>query len=429
MESNTYDFNKNGQNSGVSIEFRNLVSPIPYNSFTVTKYDCSPLNPEFTGYAPQILINKITFAKTVMTSYTGVVTLDLSNYAKNIKLNNPKAFVRSTIDSGVFTEVPVEYESAFNKLTFNVSGSGLGTAEICIGDYFDKQPTVGTKLISPRDNSTLNKMKDIKFVWSPNGRYDRSTLRIYKNVDSNYELIKQIDSVKPTNYTVKISELPVHDNYSWTVESFNEYGSGSINRFNFSIKDPFIKMLSPNGGEKLIRDSISYVVKWDDNLDDLVRIELLDNDKFVAKIADSLQSQLNNIKWTIPASVPTGANYKIRISSLKDSLMITQSANPFEIISKTSDIRDEQLATEYELVVSPNPVKDFVNITLHSANDENIEIAVLNISGEMIYSVSNYLVSGKNEIPIDVSSWITGTYLMKFKTDKGTFTGRFIKID
>jgi hypothetical protein len=109
--------------------------------------------------------------------------------------------------------------------------------------------------------------------------------------------------------------------------------------------------------------------------------------------------------------------------------MMTQSANLFEIISKTSDIRDEQLATEYELVVSPNPVKDFVNITLHSANDENIEIAVLNISGEMIYSVSNYLVSGKNEIPIDVSSWITGTYLMKFKTDKGTFTGRFIKID
>src|SRR5690606_547134 len=110
METNTYNFNNSGNNTGIEIEFKKLVTPISYNSFTVTKYDCSPMNPEFEGTSPMILINRVTFSKTVMIQFEGLVTLDLTNYANNLSLPVPKVFFRSTENTGLFQELPSSYE-------------------------------------------------------------------------------------------------------------------------------------------------------------------------------------------------------------------------------------------------------------------------------------------------------------------------------
>jgi hypothetical protein len=409
MEGNTYKFLKGNVNTGITIEFKKLVTPISYNSFTVTKYDCSPLKPAFDGKVPLILINKVNFAKTVMTQFTGQVTLDLSKYANNLDLLTPKVFYRSTLDSGVFEELP----TVFDKITNTISFTLYGTGEICIGDYFDNSPTIGTQLITPRKNAVLNKNKDIKFTWSPNGRYNSNKLILYKKINNVFEKMTEKDSIRSTSFTQPVNIFQDSEEYGWQVISSNDFGAGQPSVINeFRVKDSYISMVSPNGGEKLIRDSITYVIKWDDNLDDLVRIELMNGDQVTMKIADSLQSQLNNIKWKIPANVPLGSNYKIKVSSIKDNLLSTMSKDTFEIEPKPNSVDDDNIQQSY-LSIFPNPATDFIEIGSDWSFQrmQESEIMIYNVYGECVLSVEtqNFVSLQK----IDVSALSAGVYFVK----------------
>jgi hypothetical protein len=423
MQGNTYNFKDAKSNTGISIEFSKIVTPISYNSFTITKYDCSPLNPEFEGNAPMILINKVIFEKTVMTEFTGLVSLDLKNYANNINLTEPKVFFRSTVDSGLFNELPTTYDNTSKKILFTIYGVG----EICIGGYFDNVKPQIPILISPIQEAVLNKNSNIKFSWSPVGRYKYFTLTLGKKVQDKFELIQVIDSLKTTSYTYPVAGLNETDTYEWFVTAVNDFGSNISFSNNFQLKDSFINVLSPNGGEKFIKDSISYVIKWSDNLDNLVRIELINKDQTILKIADSLQSPLNNIKWTVPASVPPGVDYKIRISTIGANSMIALSEETFEIVDKATSVDDNYLRNLYKITISPNPVINTLNIGLTSEMNDNLEISIININGVELSSTEYTISTGINQLSMDLSSLNTGTYFLKIKSSKGLITEKFIK--
>jgi hypothetical protein len=425
MQGNTYNFSSSGNNTGIWIDFKKLVTPISYNSFTVTKYACSPLNPVFEGNAPLLLINKVVFAKTVMTEFTGEVLLNLDDYANNIKLSEPKVFFRSTLDSGLFVEIPTAFEASSNTLKFTIYSEG----EICIGGNFDNSKPGMTTLTSPKENSVLNKNKDIKFVWSPSGRYKSFKIIFGKLKEESQDSIIIDESTIATSYTYPTAELNVDDTYYWFVTATNEFGSVNTGKNTFMIKDSYINMQSPNGGEKLIRDSISYVVKWDDNLDDLVRIELMDGDAVVLKIADSLQSPLNNIKWTIPASVPVGTNYKIKVSGIGSNPMSTISQETFEITAKSTSVSNNYLKDFYEISVSPNPVVNMLNIGLVSDKNDTFEISVINLNGVELFSSLYEIAAGRNQFSLNISILNAGVYLVKFKSQKGIMTEKIIKAE
>jgi hypothetical protein len=425
LEGNTYNFNNHQNNTGIEVEFKKLVTPIPYNSLTVIKYNCSPMNPEFEGTPPMLLINRIEFTKAIMSEYNGEVTLDLTNYANNIKLNAPKAFHRSTVGEGIFSELPTTFDAISNTIKFTIYDDG----EICIGDYFDIAVPQMTRLVTPRNNSILNSNKDVKFVWSPNGRYNSNKLLIYKNTNDEFELIKEIEDIRLTSFEQDNSLFQNDAEYNWQVISSNDFGEGEPSEMNnFIVKDSYINMLSPNGGEKLIRDSISYVIKWDDNLDDQVRIELLDGAEIVLKIADSLQSPLNNIRWTIPASVPTGDNYKIRVTSVGDDAFSTISVETFEIIDKATSVDNNYLIQLFALSISPNPVSDILNISMKSELAEVIEVSLSDINGIELILQKHRIVQGINQFHLNISDLTSSAYMIRFNTSKGTLTQKILKI-
>lgn len=163
-------------------------------------------------------------------------------------------------------------------------------------------------------------------------------------------------------------------------------------------------------------------------MDDQVRIELLDGAEIVLKIADSLQSPLNNIRWTIPASVPTGDNYKIRVTSVGDDAFSTISVETFEIIDKATSVDNNYLIQLFALSISPNPVSDILNISMKSELAEVIEVSLSDINGIELILQKHRIVQGINQFHLNISDLTSSAYMIRFNTSKGTLTQKILKI-
>jgi len=74
--------------------------------------------------------------------------------------------------------------------------------------------------------------------------------------------------------------------------------------------------------------------------------------------------------------------------------------------------------------VYPNPVDDFISITLNATASLN-EIKIIDLTGRTI--VTRPVQVGENNIRISVSDYPSGVYLLSFTTEKGTKVRKFIK--
>jgi len=83
---------------------------------------------------------------------------------------------------------------------------------------------------------------------------------------------------------------------------------------------------------------------------------------------------------------------------------------------------DENIAGR-KINISPNPADRFIQFALPEIKTEGIEI--FNSNGQVVVSQST---SKLNElIKIDISNLKTGFYFLKVYSEKGTFTGKFVK--
>ncbi|MFN4086054.1 MAG: T9SS type A sorting domain-containing protein [Spirosomataceae bacterium] len=73
----------------------------------------------------------------------------------------------------------------------------------------------------------------------------------------------------------------------------------------------------------------------------------------------------------------------------------------------------------------PNPATDKIQVVFHSRQNE--EIQIYTIKGEKVYSSSEFVSVGRNEIQIPVQSLFHGQYILNTKTAEGIFTHKFIK--
>ena len=74
-----------------------------------------------------------------------------------------------------------------------------------------------------------------------------------------------------------------------------------------------------------------------------------------------------------------------------------------------------------EFTVYPNPANDILYIT--SKEDEDVEIMIYDVKGQMVQQVS--LPAGSDEI--DISKLVKGLYLINIQVDDEVFTKKIIK--
>ncbi len=95
--------------------------------------------------------------------------------------------------------------------------------------------------------------------------------------------------------------------------------------------DPFILISSPNGGEEFEQNK-EYLISWNDNIDDPVKIILNKSNSQVLEITSAGAD--GEYLWTVPSDVEAGSGYTIEIVSTADNSLKDESDASFSIAAE-----------------------------------------------------------------------------------------------
>lgn len=103
----------------------------------------------------------------------------------------------------------------------------------------------------------------------------------------------------------------------------------------FDLKALSIKVTLPNGGETW-NPHRSYDITWRSGGIDNVRIELYKGTVLKTVICESTPAATGKYSWPIPANIPQGTKYKIKISSVDVGLNLSDVSNDYFTIAGSS---------------------------------------------------------------------------------------------
>ena len=268
-------------------------------------------------------------------------------------------------------------------------------------------------ITSPNGDEVWDRGLEYFIEWEGNTK-DDVVLDLYK--DSQF--LMNIDTVPNTD--AYLWELPVDldsaCNYSVLISSTDNPAIQDVSDFSFSINDsaclsaavPYVKLLSPNGGEDFDRNS-EVVISWENNTGENVAIDLLKGGEFVAALFTGISG--NTINWTIENSVVSSNDYTIRITS-SGSLTKSDMGNDDFTISGSNSITSEQ--EKYGFKMYPNPVNEFLHMEYHLDKKLPVTIKLYDLGGNEIRTlVAAEEQSGFQKLSYSVKSLSHGYYIIK----------------
>lgn len=407
LELNTYSFNANGQNTGLTIKFNKLDAFI-YNSFQVQKYDCSPLNPSFDGRPPIVYPYRFLFSGYDFSSLNAELKISLNSFP--LVINKEKAIVYFRPKEGEGTFLPLETSYSINENALIAITDTTGEFIIA----FDDIPIIPPAPItySPENGSFPNALKPIQFDWCPKGYFINNQIQVAS--DTSFSQIV-IDSTL-RQLSIKTFNLISGNKYFWRVRAASEAGFSDWSGINsFTLSEPFISMNIPNGGETW--DTTAHIIRWNCNLKDSVdqffKIELLRNGELVSVLQPSRFSAVNAYKWKIPGNTQEDSTYQIRVRSVKDSTLSSISTGFFKIINSSVGVNESQ--NEFlEITHFPNPANEKVTIEFYSVYSGVALLEIVDIMGIPVRKIySDFVSPGVYKIPADLSGINPGVYFTK----------------
>ncbi len=98
----------------------------------------------------------------------------------------------------------------------------------------------------------------------------------------------------------------------------------------------------------------------------------------------------------------------------------------WEISYEIGNVGVEEPEAFAEVEVFPNPATDALNVNFHLENSQSIEVRLVNVTGEAIYTDKLTNVSGTVNHKIDVSSFAKGIYILNLTSSAGTVNKKII---
>ncbi len=102
-----------------------------------------------------------------------------------------------------------------------------------------------------------------------------------------------------------------------------------------SSSKPFIKVLSPNGGE-IVKQGQTLDINWSsNNISSKVKIDLIKGTTSTPFVIKDSTPDKDSYKWKVPTTIAPSNNYKIRIYDVGNKLIYDDSDRNFSIASST----------------------------------------------------------------------------------------------
>ena len=342
-------------------------------------------------------------------SYTGLVDINLKYYPAVINPKETIVYARAGSSSN-FIALATSYDSTKNELTFTTTTLGdfaFGIPQIVDSSY---SPIP----IEPLDEKVVNVEDTVQLMWGTRGIVTGYSLQV--SSDSLFTNLVIDQTLSSTSY--QIDNLNNNSQYYWRVRATNSAGESEwSDPSSFITSSPFINVSYPNGSDTLYADS-TYIVRWNDNLQDMVRIDLIKDGAVTSIIADSLLSETNAYKWEVPSSIGEDSTYKIKITDINDGNLSDLSDNTFSIKGGVVGVNENNnFVKEYKLFQNyPNPFNPSTVIEYALPAQSNVTISVFNIIGQRVSVLFNGTESAGNHSVIwNAQNLSSGVYFYKIE--------------
>ena len=404
----------------MKITFRSL-NATEYAAAIVTSYNYAPVNPKFTTEAPNLFSNYFNITSAGVNSYSGQVVVSLRNYPAVIIPKQTIVYTRSASDSS-FVPLATSYDSTANTLTFTTS---------TFGDFAFGIPQPTTTVyspvpISPTDSAIVNQNTPVTLSWGTCGIVQTYHLQVSTSASFSSPVVDNA-GLSATSFTM--SSVGKTTTYYWRVSNTNAAGTSSwSNPVSFTTAAPFIKLVSPNGGEQVHVGS-AYIARWQSNITDTLNIELMNGNTPVLVIGDSVVFGTNAFLWQVPSTAQQGTNYKVMITSRSNTSLSGVSSAPFTLTSPVTGISViDNVPTSYELSQNyPNPFNPSTTIRYQLPAEEFVTLKIYDITGrEAATLVEGTMPPGSYTVRFDASRLASGMYFYRLLAGSQVITKKMV---
>ncbi|MBD3408929.1 MAG: T9SS type A sorting domain-containing protein [Ignavibacteriales bacterium] len=408
LQGDDYEFETVNDTVGIRVTTNALPTGGGYIFVTGTREDYGPVNPDFLGESPLVDKHRLF----IEVSPSGSVDFDVAiklDWFKNVRHSDSAVvYMRETPGEGVFTPLATTHNTIDNTLEFNTTTLG----EFIVGRPDPETTIYGPQLVMPKNGADVNAENDVRLEWTPIGRVNNQyTVQVSTTTDFTsplYEANVQgtIDSVSGLTNDVE---------YFWRVQAENAAGVAWSDTFSFTPTAPYVRLVTPNGGEDIGVDTAYFYIEWEDNLDHLMHITLWKDGAFYAEIDSSVESPDNKYTWEPDNSIPSGS-YVVRVESAEDPLLFDVSDGTFTNVDERSD-----LPTAYSLAQNyPNPFNPTTTIEFTLPEATTARVAIYDMLGrEVAVLADGRMTAGVHRVEFDASALASGVYF--YRLEAGAF--------
>lgn len=314
--------------AGLSVSVASL-SGSADNVLTASRHDDAVRLPQFSGKAPQVLVQRVTLSGSGIDSLTAELAFDLpaNDYCFDTPLyTNPSdltVYQRATPGQGVFAPLATTYDQAANKLRVTANGTGEfiftypDLAEVPLAPILYGQGTRGT----------VNQSEPVLLQWTPKGFARSYHVQVATDAGFNNLVVDQ-DGLAAPSYT--LASVLTGTTYFWRANVSNTGGVSQWSTASFTAVPPLIQVMSPRGGEAW-RRGLPYFIQWSNNIAENVAIELYKGGTRVVRLTPNA-ANLGAFRWSISFTNVPGSDYSIKVLSATNSTVFGTSATPFAIV-------------------------------------------------------------------------------------------------
>ncbi len=418
LQGNTYLFNKDGKNTGVSIKYTALTGD-SYNSVSITRIPYGPVKPEFISDAPVIKPVSILYSGAAISSHTSEIHIDLNEYPEIKEPRKTSIYMREFQSQGLFLELPTIYDSLANELIANTAIFG----EIVFGQSDVEQGLATPVLIEPLNNKKVLAGQSLLLKWGGRGLLQSFTLQIA--ADSLFSGI--ILDTLTTNSFVQKANLLKDQKYFWRVRANTSTGTGDWSSiWSFEPADAFIKILTPNGNDS-VEAGNPFIIRWDTNIRDSVRIYLLDG--AAETLLGKTYGTNSALQWNVPGDLSNSLFYKVSIAPFSFPALTDTSDNSFTILGPVAvNPENNKLPVSFQLMQNyPNPFNPTTNFGFRISEFGFVSIKVYDVLGREVKTLVNEEIpAGSYKVIFDAGDLSSGVYFYKMQAGSFTDTKKFI---
>ncbi len=406
-EGNTYDFNNETITTGVEITY-NVLSAADYNESTITRIPYGPINPEFIDKIITVSPVSINYEVFAINAQSAAFHVDLAVYPEIKDPKNTVVYHRENIGQGLFIPLNTSYDSLNNELLATLTDKGEIVFGVPANDVDSNVPI----LYEPLDQQKLVLQDSLTLRWTGKGMYDSFNIQIA--ADSNFTSLLHASGTNLSSFS--FTNLAEHTTYFWRVNSeLAAQASSWSEAWSFEITDPYISKVLPNGGE-VWASGDTEVIRWETNILEQVRIDLLQDQIFILAL-DTVPGNQMAYAWELAEDMQTGENFSIKVSSESNTAIYGISEGLFSIVDTLTSFEEypalygNKLSQNY-----PNPFYHSTRISYSLQYPAKVMLKVYNLIGQEIQTLINeYQNAGVYSTKFDAHQHPGGIYFYKLQ--------------